>query len=490
MNLPAEQLLLQPEGKTLEFKRDLSSPRNVLKTLVAFANSAGGRLVLGLADDGQVAGVAHPLDEEERLCSLIADSIAPRLVPNIELVTVEGKTLLVVEVFLSGTRPHFIKSEGMESGVYVRLGSTNRQADAQLVAELQRGVAGVSFDALPMPDLDLHALDLKAIERDFAGKRSVDERMLQSLRILVKDQGRLVPSQGGLLLYGLDRRQYFDDAWVQCGRFIGHDKADIFDHIDIQLPLPKAVDDIMLFLKKHAMRGADFSETRRKDIWSIPVNILREVVINALVHADYSHKGTPIRIAFYDDRIEVESPGLLLPGLTIADIKLGVSQIRNPVIARVFRELELIEQWGSGIPGIFRQVKAESLPEPKIEELAGRVRFTVPLPEILPLTREQSRQGRLVQVGEQVGEQVDEQVILVLRACSTEPQSKSDLLATLGLARVYRNYQRHLLPLLELGLIEWTIPNKPNSRLQKYRLTEKGVVTLAAAQVSKRGDHE
>ena len=133
-------LIDKPESKTLEFKRDLSSPRPLLKTLVAFANSAGGRLVLGVADDRQIVGVDHPLDEEERLANLIADSISPRLVPNIEMVTVEGKTLLVVEVFLSGIRPHFLKAEGMANGVYVRLGSTNRQADAHLVAELQRGV--------------------------------------------------------------------------------------------------------------------------------------------------------------------------------------------------------------------------------------------------------------------------------------------------------------------------------------------------------------
>ena len=112
-----DELLNQPEGKTLEFKRDLSSPRPMLKTLVAFANSAGGRLVVGVEDGEEVVGVDSPLDEEERLCSLIADSISPRLVPNIELVTVENKTILVVEVFLSGMRPHWLKAEGMEHGV-------------------------------------------------------------------------------------------------------------------------------------------------------------------------------------------------------------------------------------------------------------------------------------------------------------------------------------------------------------------------------------
>ena len=103
-------LLDHPESKTLEFKRDLSSPRSVLRSLVAFANSAGGHLLLGVADDRQIIGVESPLDDEERLSNLIADSIAPRLVPNIEMITLEGKTLLVVEVFVSGRRLHFLKS--------------------------------------------------------------------------------------------------------------------------------------------------------------------------------------------------------------------------------------------------------------------------------------------------------------------------------------------------------------------------------------------
>nr|WP_208597680.1 helix-turn-helix domain-containing protein [Desulfogranum mediterraneum] len=343
MNQAIEQLLREPESKTLEFKRDLSSPKPLLKTLVAFANTAGGKLIIGVEDDKTVIGIAQPLDEEERLANMIADAIAPRLVPTIEMVTAQGKTLLLVEVFLSGSRPHWLKVAGAENGVYVRLGSSNRQADGQLIAELQRGVAGVSFDTLPMPDLNMEALDLAAMEADFSS-RTVDPAMLQSLKILVKDQGRLVPSQGGMLLYGKDRRFYFDDAWIQCGRFIGNDKGDIFDHIDLHDPLPRAVDSIMLFLKKHAMRGADFSEIRRKDLWSIPLNILREIIINALVHADYSHRGSPIRVAFFDNRIEVESPGLLLPGLTVEDMKQGISQIRNPVTAHVFRELDLIER--------------------------------------------------------------------------------------------------------------------------------------------------
>ena len=381
MSFILETLLQQPEGKTLEFKRDLSSPKPLLKTLVAFANTAGGRLVIGVTDDYQLIGVDDPLTEEERLCNLIADAISPRLVPNVEMVTVEGKTLLVVEVYLSNSRPHWLKAKGSELGVYVRLGSTNRQADRELIAELQRSVDGVAFDALPMPELSIDDLDLAAAQVLFGHDRRLDEQSLLTLRLLTDYQGRRVPTKGAVLLFGKQRSVHFADAWIQCGRFMGTEKLDIFDHLDIHAQLPTAVDEIMLFLKKHAFRGADLTEVRRKDVWSIPLGILREAVINALVHADYSQRGAPIRIVFLDDRIEIDNPGLFLPGLTLEDIKQGTSKIRNTVIARVFRELHLIEQWGTGVRRIFTEAKALGLPEPQLIETGMRVRFIIPLLE-------------------------------------------------------------------------------------------------------------
>ncbi len=470
--MTVSKLLNQREGKTLEFKRDISSPRNILKTVVAFANTAGGILLIGVDNKTRKAvGIADPLEAEERLCNMIADAIMPRVVPNVEITTIEGKTLLLVEVFLSGLRPHWLKSEGSEKGVYVRLGSTNRQADRELIAELRRSVEGISFDEMPMPDLSIDDLDLDAARRAFAGVRELNEQALITLKLLVRDQGKTVPSKGGMLLFGRDRTFHFPDCWVQCGRFIGTDKARIFDHIDIDEPLPQAVDSIMLFLKKHAMRGADFSEVRRRDVWSIPLEPLREAVINALVHADWSQRGSPVRVAFFDDRIEVENPGILPPGITVEDMKQGVSKIRNPVIARVFRELNLIEQWGSGVPRIFRETRESGFPEPSIVELGLRVRFVFPLAEKIAVKDR-------AQVGAQSRAQSGAQSKAILMALSDTPLSAAELMAVLGLETKTGAFKRSIKDLLERGLIEYTIPEKPNSRLQKYRLTEKGKQAL------------
>ena len=238
----------------------------------------------------------------------------------------------------------------------------------------------------------------------------------------------------------------------------------------------------MLFLKKHAFRGADLSEVRRKDVWSIPLGILREAVINALVHADYSQRGAPIRIVFLDDRIEIDNPGLFLPGLTLEDIKQGTSKIRNTVIARVFRELHFIEQWGTGVRRIFSEAKALGLPEPQLIETGMRVRFIIPLLEPITLSRNIKPVGEQIesrpesrpesQLESQLNSALAAKVLLKLQ---DQDAGKSALAQYLGHKSVSGELKKQIKRLLDLDLIEMTLPDKPNSRLQKYRLTEKGL---------------
>lgn len=390
----------------------------------------------------------------------------------------QGKTLLVVEVFVSGNRPHWLKSEGAEAGVYVRLGSTSRQADAALIGELRRSAEGLAFDEMPMPDLGLDALDLDAARQLFSGISTLDQQALRTLKLVTLYQDQMVPTKGAVLLFGKERALHFSDAWVQCGRFIGTDKAQIFDHVDIREHLPSAVDSVMLFLKKHAMRGADFSAVRRKDVWSIPLVLLREAVINALVHADYSQRGAPIRVSFFDDRIEIESPGILLPGMTVEDMRQGVSKIRNHVIARVFRELNLIEQWGSGVRRIFREADELGLPEPQFVEVGMRLRVVVYLAEAL----------KTVQATEQVApERLESRLESNLAAkvmifLGKAEAGKANLAKLLGHKSVTGELHKQIKRLLTLELIEMTLPDKPNSRLQRYRLTARGRGYLALTE--------
>ncbi len=473
------QILENTESKTLEFKRDFSSPMPLLKTLVAFSNTAGGKLIIGVTDKKEIIGVEKPLDEKDRLCSIIADSIAPRLIPNIELVTIENKTVMIVEVFLSSGRPHWVTSEGPEQGVYVRLGSTNRQADTQLIAELRRSLEGVLFDELPQTGLSKADLDIGEIEKSFDDKRQFNDKTLLTMKLLTKHQNRLVPTNGAVLLFGKDRLAHFPDAWIQCGRFDGIDKTTIYDHIEINEHLPLAVESIMEFLKKHAFRSADLSKgLRRKDVWNIPESILREVIINAVVHCDYSQRGAPIGVSFFDDRIEVENPGILLPGMTIEDIMDGVSKIRNPVIARAFRELGLIEQWGSGVKRVFNEAKELGLKPLIISEAGMRVRFKVPLKSSIPSKTDTKEKKGLVEKRAQSGAQSES----ILGALKSKPLSSSEVSAVLNLDSKSGSFKRSIKELLHQKQIDYTIPEKPGSRLQKYSLTTKGIKHLNSLQ--------
>ncbi|MGA2594480.1 MAG: helix-turn-helix domain-containing protein [Bryobacteraceae bacterium] len=371
-------LLSRPEGKTLEFKRDLSSPDSVLKAIVAFANTSGGVVLIGVEDGTRrVRGVSDVLAEEERLASLIADSITPRLLPELEVMPWRKTQVLAVEVHPSSNRPHYLNRLGREEGVLVRMGSTNRRADAVLIEEMRRYTQAFSFDEEPLPDLNSEAIDFRAASEYFAPFRKLTPNELQSLKVTTIYQGKIVPTVGGILLFGINRLGRFPDAWVQVGRFAGNDRRRILDSAEVRTFLPKAAEDTLAFLQKHMTRAAVIGPVKRTDVWTLPLVAIREALMNAIVHADYAQRGAPIRVALYDDRLEIENPGVLPLGLTIEDIQKGVSKLRNRVLARVFHELKLVERWGSGIQRMTAACQESGFDPPVFAEIGTRFRVTL-----------------------------------------------------------------------------------------------------------------
>jgi predicted HTH transcriptional regulator len=221
------------------------------------------------------------------------------------------------------------------------------------------------------------------------------------------------------------------------------------------------------------------------DLWSVPLDIIREAVTNALIHSDYTQHGGPIRVAFYDDRIYVESLGGLLPGLTVEQMRSGTSRIRNQVIARMFRETGAVEQWGSGVQRMFRRAAELGLGEPTYVELPGRLRFIVPTrhAEIMAgglrssqLT-EPGQQPEVTKIPKKVTK-ISKSQRTLLAALSADSLSRSELLGSLGLTDQSANAARHLQPLIDSGLVEMTEPWKPRTKTQRYRLTEQGQLYL------------
>lgn len=365
-----------PEGKTLEFKRDLSSMKPILKTLVAFANTAGGTLLIGKDNEGHVVGVVDVFDAEEKLANAIADNIHPPLMPEIEMTSFEGKALIVIRV-MHWRGPFYLKAQGPEEGVYVRLGSTNRAAGPELIAELKRSLSNSSFDQLPCIDVDIQGLDMDRVMQAFSGMdRKIDQKKLETLGVLVPYAGRLVCSNGGLILFGQDhlRERYFPNAKVRCARFQGTDKVDFIDQYDCEGTIIEAMKDVPNFIRRNTRLAAKIEQIRRKDIPEYALIAIREVLTNALVHADYSIKGMNPRVAIFSDRLEIENPGMLPFGYTLEEFTAGVSHIRNKVIARVFRELRLMEEWGTGYKRIIEACQTGGYQAPVWKELGTTIR--------------------------------------------------------------------------------------------------------------------
>jgi predicted HTH transcriptional regulator len=439
-----------PEGKTLEFKRDASSAEPVLRTVCAFSNTAGGTLLFGIEDrTGAVVGIPEPLDEEERLASIIADGIAPRVLPDIEVIAWRDTHVIAVRVHPGPSRPYHVRRLGPEKGVFVRLGSTNRTADAALIAELARSVGPLGFDEQPLPELDASALDTDAVRAAFEGVRDVHDRDLLSLRLLTRVSGRTVPTVGGILLFGRNRVDRFPDAWIQAGRFKGTAKHTIMDSADIRSYPATAIDEVLSFIARNTARGMEIRGARRVEVPEYPHVAVREAVVNAVVHADYSQHGAPLRVSIFDDRLEVTSPGLLVPGLTIPDVLGGVSKLRNRVIGRVFRELGLIEQWGSGVQRILEACSDAGLPAPFFEEVGTSFRVT------------------LYRRGTQQPERdvLDDAALDVLRAA--EGLTTSEVAQAIG--RSARATRTRLARLVELGLVV-EIGSGPNDPQRRYHV--------------------
>lgn len=373
-----EEILAKSEGKTLEFKLNTHSKERILASVIAFANSSGGQIVIGIEDQAkQVIGVSSPYLEEERLASFIYDSVTPALVFNIEIFPWRKTHIVIVDVPISGARPHYIRSKGVETSCYVRAGSTNRLADAAMRSSIQKSLSVQSYDEEVCYGSSESDLDMATCHQAFSSIRLIMDNDVFSLGLAHKEGRQVVPSIGGVILFSQNRERFLPDAWLKAGCFKGMDRTIIADTVDIHDYGINWVEHGMQFIRRHLKVGLDIEGLRHTEQWEIPQAALREALVNAVIHADYMVSGSPLRISIFDDRVEIENPGLLPSGLSLDDMKAGYSKVRNRVLARVFRELKQTEQWGSGVQRIVNLCKDFGLREPSFEEIIDRFRVTL-----------------------------------------------------------------------------------------------------------------
>jgi len=307
-----EPFLARDEGKSLEFKENARPLQKIIQTAVAFANTSGGAIVIGVRDrTKEVIGLADPLTEEERLANAFAESIRPLLIPDIQVHAWRDRELIVVSV-PHAIGPYYVRAEGPEAGVYIRPGSTNRRAGPETIAEIQRLARNTFFDEQPCTEINSEGIDFRAASEFFSAvSRPLTPPKRRSLGLIVEHGGREVPTQGAVLLFGKDRRRFFPDATIRCARFLGTDTARFLDQTEVDEYLPKAVESVIAFIERHTQQGVEIGRIRRQDHPEYPPQVVREAVINALVHADYSIAGAGTKVAIFDNRIEITNPGLL-----------------------------------------------------------------------------------------------------------------------------------------------------------------------------------
>lgn len=234
-----EEYLSQNESRTLEFKENAKSLSGIVKTVIAFANTSGGILLIGVKNKTkEIVGISDPLQEEERIANALSDNIAPLLIPDIEIHTWRDRELIVIRVpHVAG--PFYLKPEGAQHGVYIRFGSTNRIADDEMLTSLKLFSENRSWDELPSPK---GTLDEKAIGEAFAiVKKYPTKRHLEALGIFTEHLGKSIMTQGGVLLFGLNRLPLYPDALIRCARFMGITKEKIIDSLEIVSSLPQSV---------------------------------------------------------------------------------------------------------------------------------------------------------------------------------------------------------------------------------------------------------
>lgn len=375
----------QSESGLLEFKREIpKNKRILLKTIIAFANTYGGQVVVGVEDNKEIIGVNEKKTTQiiDNLTRSIFDSIEPCIYPSIYTKRFGDKIVIIIDISQGASKPYHFAGERTQASTFVRMGAHTMQANASIIQDLRWIRQQKFLDEMPLYGVTEKAIDLAAFKQFLSERKQKHQdtikKMLFHYSILTKERGRARPTVGGMLLFGKNLEKHFPEAFIICSHFSGTRGRNAIAARDCLGSLFDQFNDAMHFTisrlnTNYKIKGAG----KRQEKLEIPPEALREIIVNAIVHRNY-HIASPIKIAVYDDRVEIISPGNF-PGPIIADkVNVGVSYIRNAVISKVFRDIGIVEKLGSGFITLFESYEKYKLPEPQIIEGAGFVKCILP----------------------------------------------------------------------------------------------------------------
>jgi len=381
------QLVGQREGETLDFKREMPSSSDLAKLVTAFYNTRGGTIVFGIEDETwRLVGVDSLQGIEEGVINILRARCSLDVMPSIEFVSYRGKEFVVGTCLQGARKPYLVSGE---THPYVRVGSSNREARDEQVRRLYIEGSEGGFEALPcrgttIADLSEALIVAYVRRREETSGQPLGlswEEALRSLGCLVEQEKIWVPTNAGVMLFTEDPRRFIGQAEVTCVRFKGMDVVTYIDRRDLRGPLYQLVDDAEQFIYRHMKVGRRIEGFVGVEYREYPQEAVREALVNAVVHRDYSRRGQRIRVFMFDDRIEVYSPGTLPPGVSLEKMRRLEPQsvLRNPIIVGVFRDLGnwYIEQLGTGIRRMALAMEGHGLPRPRFEEVGSEFRVAL-----------------------------------------------------------------------------------------------------------------
>lgn len=475
-------LIQEGEGTTLEFKENLSA--SFARELVGMANTIGGRILLGVRDDGTVVGIK----DSNNLRARIQD-IARNCDPPVKVLAEPMGEVLVVRVRESEAKP-----VQCSDGFFWRQGAVTQKLSREEIRDFFRNEGAIRFDLSVCPkfrypqDFDRAKFDAW-LERSRISVRKRAEDILVNIDAAERSGGKLLFRNAGVLFFARNVRHFFNQAYITCLLAKGTSKADILDRKDFDGGMVADIEDAMRFIERNTRTAWRIEKIQREDIPEYPMKALREAIINAVMHRDWFMEGANVFVEIYTDRIEISSPGGLPKGMKLSD--LGHKSVRrNALIADLLHRIDFIEKAGTGIKRIRDEARAQGCPEPVFEETGFVTATFFPNPEVRAQAGTNPAQGRHQVAGEvsaqeahdeahdEAHETISDIERKLLSACANKPRSTPDLLSVLGYEIRTGNFKIALRQMLTRGFLVMTIPDKSRSRMQRYRITPLGLEVL------------
>ncbi len=390
------ELLRNGESSGVEFKRDDVRPENIAKHLCALANLEGGHLLLGVEDDGTITGLTRLTGEAEEWVMNICrgDHLQPPVNPYWETVTVNEERVGVVTLPADMPDKPYKAKRGRAWQVFVRRGSTSVEASREEEARLYQSSGLLRYEIRPVPGTSLQDLDLRRLRTYFQTVREQEapqtpdewEALLVNTDFMIEDRGRRVANVGGILLFGNNPNRWLPQAGITAIAYEG-DERDYATREDARLRGPIVplldehgaiedrglIDQAMDFINRNVTHSAAIDGARREDRAAYPHEALREAIVNAVAHRDYTIAVTDIEIAIFEDRIEIVSPGGLPNTVTVEKMRSGYRATRNELIKEVLRDYRYVDARGLGVPRkIVRLMRERNGTEPELIEEQDR----------------------------------------------------------------------------------------------------------------------